>query len=334
MPRARSCLRALFVPVVLLALLACGSDEPAAPPQEPTPQPDLPGEWKPSAPMPGVRSELGAGVIDGKIYVVGGRLDNDKALPTLEVYDPATDSWAAAPPLPVALDHAGVAAVNGKLYVLGGYAAIAHAFDKTVVATVYEFDPAISTWSTRKPMPSPRTAFAVAVLGNKIHCIGGLTGKAHTAYDVVTDTWETLPEMPTPREHVGAATIGTTIYVVGGRYAGDPSSPGTQNTNAAEAYDTETKTWTELPNMPSYRGGLGVAAVGGKVYAFGGEFPGVYKNVEEFDPTTKTWRTMQPMPTPRHGISTAVLNGWIHVVGGGTKPGAGSSAAHEAFRPE
>jgi len=46
-------------------------------------------EWEEKAPMLTARGALEAGVINGKIYVVGGKAD--KILGTLERYDPATD---------------------------------------------------------------------------------------------------------------------------------------------------------------------------------------------------------------------------------------------------
>jgi len=51
------------------------------------------------------------------------------------------------------------------------------------------------------------------------------------------------------------------------------------------------------------RGGIGVAAVNGELYVFGGEtlFPNgggeVHGEVEVFSPATNTWRSLSPMPT-------------------------------------
>jgi len=132
-------LRTLLSPAVLLTLIACGSGEPSGPGADAGTdagadagvKPVFPGEWKVHAPMKDPRrSELGAGVIDGKIYVAGGRLDNDFPLELLEIYDPATDSWTPGPSMPAPRDHAGVAAVNGKLYVIGGYGPRPDAFSR------------------------------------------------------------------------------------------------------------------------------------------------------------------------------------------------------------
>src|SRR5438093_10596080 len=75
------------------------------------------GGWLPRAPMPTARSAGGTGVIDGKIYVAGGRPPhgNDFA-----VYDPAADRWNVLPDLPTQRNHLAVAAIGGRLYVAGG----------------------------------------------------------------------------------------------------------------------------------------------------------------------------------------------------------------------
>jgi hypothetical protein len=54
------------------------------------------------APMPTARSGGGKAVIDGKIYVAGGRPPGGSAF---EVYDPATDTWEKLPDLPTQRNH-------------------------------------------------------------------------------------------------------------------------------------------------------------------------------------------------------------------------------------
>jgi N-acetylneuraminic acid mutarotase len=282
------------------------------------------------------RSEIGAAVIDGHIYVVGGITAGGTPLAALEIYDPVNDTWSQGPEMPEPRHHAGVAAVNGRLYVIGGYGPGHYPWSEAGAATVFEFDPVAKRWAHKSPMAQPRSAFTAVAVGEKIHCIGGLEGRVHEAYDVARDTWETLPDMPSGREHLASAVIGTTLYVMGGRHTGDPRDfqRTTRNFGALEAYDTLARTWTQLPRMEPARGGLGAAELGGKLYAFGGEFPDVYSNVDEFDPATATWRVMRQMPTPRHGIATASIGGVIYVLGGGTEFGFSASRTNEAFKPE
>lgn len=53
------------------------------------------------------------------------------------------------------------------------------------------------------------------------------------------------------------------LYAVGG-------SDGTHALSTTEIYDPETKTWTPGPNMTTPRANVGVAVIGGRLYAVGG----------------------------------------------------------------
>src|SRR5690606_10166580 len=75
--------------------------------------------WEARAPMPTAREHLASAVIDGRIYVVGGRRVNFN-FATLEVYSPETDSWATLPAMPTPRGGIAAAALRGKLYVFGG----------------------------------------------------------------------------------------------------------------------------------------------------------------------------------------------------------------------
>lgn len=84
-------------------------------------------EWAdpPPASMPTARDCASVAVLDGKIYVIGGRrvigsvMEN--AMDTVEVYDPATDTWAVMPPLPAPLAMGAAAATGGSIYAIGGH---------------------------------------------------------------------------------------------------------------------------------------------------------------------------------------------------------------------
>ena len=67
--------------------------------------------------------------------------------------------------------------------------------------------------------------------------------------------------------------------------------------------------------MPTARDGLGVAAVGGMIYAAGGSgrtplgSNGTLAMVEVYDPQTNTWATVAPMSTPRQYFGLAEERG-------------------------
>ncbi len=84
--------------------------------------------------------------------------------------------------------------------------------------------------------------------------------------------------------------------------------------------------------MPTPRGGLGVAAVDGKIYAIGGlngDTP-VNSN-EKYDPLLDQWTVEAPMPTARSDFAIAVFEGKIYVIGGTF--GSSFVANNEAYDP-
>lgn len=270
------------------------------------------GEWTEGAPMPTPRSELGAAVLDGVIYVAGGLILGGIS-DAFEAYDVTTDKWATVVPLPVALHHLGIAALDGKIYITGGYADMQFTPD----ARMWTYDPATDSWTQLNELPQPIGAHQMVNVDGTLYIVGGVPqGTTLWAYDSQTDTWDTtLSPMPTAREHLGAAALDGRLVVVGGRW-----SQG--NLATVEAYDPITDEWEALPDMPTPRGGFSVAAVDSKVYAGGGEFfiggSCTYNRAEVFDAETQTWARLPDMPTPRHGLTMAGVDGQWIVVGGAT----------------
>jgi N-acetylneuraminic acid mutarotase len=191
--------------------------------------------WALRTPMPVANALTVSGVIDGKLYVTGGTLnDNDNAL---RVYDPVADTWADRTPMSDA--GAGMAAgvIDGKLYVTGGSAppcSFEHVPNCMIYGTLRVYDPATDTWDeTRSPMPTPRYIHTVAVLNGQLHAIGGDLGDvvgpagagtaSHEVYDPSSDTWTTDTPMTRARYMLVADVINGRLYAAGGAAAGVPS---------------------------------------------------------------------------------------------------------------
>lgn len=136
------------------------------------------GRWERIADAPSARNSAAAAVIDGKIYVAGGRRMVTQAdgrqrpvnVATLEVYDPATDRWEARAAMPQAQGGLAAAAHGGKLYVFGGEQFVPAS---KVFADAWVYDPTSDRWSALPPMPTPRHGHGAAVVGNRIFLMGG-----------------------------------------------------------------------------------------------------------------------------------------------------------------
>src|SRR5881296_2231464 len=135
------------------------------------------GKWSPLRPMLTARNHHGAALIDGRIYVVGGRVGStfiiglSTNVSTNEVYDVAKDTWSSVLGVPTARSGVGVAVLEGRMHVLGG-----EAYLNDLVGTfrTHEaYDPKSNSWQRLPPMPTPRHGLAVAEIGGRIYAVSG-----------------------------------------------------------------------------------------------------------------------------------------------------------------
>jgi N-acetylneuraminic acid mutarotase len=134
-------------------------------------------KWRARAAMPTACNHPGCEAVNGKIYVIGGRLSGafiigyPGNINLVQAYDPAADSWATRTPMPTARSGLNTAALNGIIYTAGGevqdqqYLAAYRAFEA--------YDPASDTWWQLPSMLLPRHECIMAALGNRIHVAGG-----------------------------------------------------------------------------------------------------------------------------------------------------------------
>lgn len=176
--------------------------------------------WSTHTPMP-AGTQRGAsiiGVIDDKIYVVGGLRSG--AVAEVSAYDPATDTWdTSLPALPEIRDHGCGGAVGATLYVTGGR----RGGIGTTTASVFAYTPG-GAWAMRAGMPTARGGTACGVIDDRIYVVGGEGNPDLPSgvfpqvegYHPATDTWTTHAPMPIPKHGMGAAAWGGSLYVPGG----------------------------------------------------------------------------------------------------------------------
>lgn len=126
--------------------------------------------WDHAAPAPTARNSAAGAVIDGRLYVTGGRTVAAGNLSNLEIYDPKEDKWRTGAPMPQAQGGLAAAAVKGKLYAFGG-----EYFQDGggVFANCWVYDPSKDTWAEATPMRTPRHGLAGAAIGKTVYAIGG-----------------------------------------------------------------------------------------------------------------------------------------------------------------
>jgi N-acetylneuraminic acid mutarotase len=138
--------------------------------------------WSAGAPMALPRNHMFSGVVNGKIYIIGGRVAHafvaaSQNTDVVEQYDPATNTWGPQmTKMPTARSGGGWATYGGKIYVAGGEVAtnsLVGAF-----RAVEAFDPGANSWSILPSMPIPRHGVAGAMIGNKLHLVSGMITSA------------------------------------------------------------------------------------------------------------------------------------------------------------
>ncbi|TWT46303.1 N-acetylneuraminate epimerase precursor [Phycisphaerae bacterium RAS1] len=130
--------------------------------------------WTTGAPLPTPRSQHGAAVLDGKIYLVGGTHRFAHNGPRFfnavtDVYDPQTDSWSTAAALNFPRYYVAVAANYGRIYAIGGSLA-----DSTILSLVEEYDPRDDYWRVVTHLPAQRSYPSAVALAGELYVIGGI----------------------------------------------------------------------------------------------------------------------------------------------------------------
>ncbi|HEX6686448.1 MAG TPA: S8 family serine peptidase [Candidatus Limnocylindrales bacterium] len=170
--------------------------------------------WTLGADAPVRVAAAGHAILDGKLYVIGGRpAGNEEAASTaVAVYDPATDTWtrAADYPEPVAWQSCGT--VGGEIYCAGGVTAgVQH------LSRAYVYNPRANAWYRVADLPATVWGAGYSGANGKLLVSGGVVGGYRSgrgfAYDPATDRWSDLPPSQFALYRVGS-TCG--LYKVGG----------------------------------------------------------------------------------------------------------------------
>jgi N-acetylneuraminic acid mutarotase len=217
--------------------------------------------------------------------------------------------WSDRTPLPVPRSEVAGAVLTGKIAVIGGFLA-----DGSSSRRVDLYDPASDRWSRLPDLPLAVNHAMAAADGRRIYVVGGYAedGPTRAAFVLQAGAWKRLPLLPEPRAAGGAAFAGGKLYVVGGVFE--------RGRLAREAFvfDPKRGRWSEIPG-PRQREHVGVAALGGRIYAVGGRSAGFDTNVaiaEEYRPASGKWFRLPSVPGARGGTGLAPAGGLLLSVGG------------------
>ncbi|XP_071234399.1 kelch-like protein 33 [Salvelinus alpinus] len=208
----------------------------------------LQNRWERLANLQEKRCNFSVVVLDEMIYAIGGYIDPETNLGSVERYCPNTDSWSFAQPLDMTLSCHAATLLDGKVFISGG-------FDcrYQCLVSMFLYHPERGTTYLAE-MSQPRAYHCMETLNNHLYVAGGVTVDenmtsidqlACEVYDPVSDSWSTLT--PLVVSHVGAASVVLEgkIYVLGGycqeRY---------RETRLVHRYDPTIQRWENIGEIP------------------------------------------------------------------------------------
>jgi N-acetylneuraminic acid mutarotase len=211
-------------------------------------------------------------------------------------------SWTEQAPYPIAVSGHAVVAQGGNVYSFGGIV------NNMAIVNAYKYDPVTNIWTPIADLPARRGWFSGASDGTYIYLLGGVDQNYNTTatlwrYDPTSNTYNTsLPSYTIPTYFHASAYLNGKIYRIAGAAIGTDFH--------VEVYDITTNTWSMAANYPFANHNLMAAALGGYVYAGGGNASP--SNAWRYDPNTDTWTAIADLPAGRSSAASGAYNGrWI-----------------------
>ena len=139
-------------------------------------------KWESRNPMSVPRNHAFSGVVNGKIYVIGGRTGHGFILSAtntdvVEAYDPASNTWSMPKERMPTARSGGASGTDGRrIYVAGGEVTTTELVG--AFRAIEAYDPATNSWTTLPSMMMPRHGVAGAVIGNRFHLVSGMIQSA------------------------------------------------------------------------------------------------------------------------------------------------------------
>jgi N-acetylneuraminic acid mutarotase len=231
---------------------------------------------------------------------------------------PKVLSVRASKSLPAPISGEAAAEVSDGMLVLGGLDA-----GESSVEGVFLLGPS-GKLQQAGALAGPLHDAAAATVGKRVLVFGGGT-------ETSTDQVQALPataspsspatatvvgHLPAVRSDLSAVTVGARAYVLGG-YDGSTPDPAVLATS-------DGKSFAHVADLRVPARYMAVAAIGGRIFAFGGETASGAPTdaIQEVDPGTGTARQIGHLPHALSHAAAVALGGVIYVLGGEEAGGA------------
>lgn len=279
--------------------------------------------WRTRASLPHPRWELGASVVGGRIYAIGG--NRGTAVSDNDMYDPALDRWMAKRPMSNRRQRPVVTVVGGKIYVLTGYD-LSSPIPGVFSPANEVYDPATDTWTDLAPVPLPNTRavpnwfMGGAALGDKIYIVQSELGivDATLVYDTKADAWSPMASTPLRPGQPAAAAVADKLFFVTEPVFGEG-----WDDRVASFDPSLSLPWMVVSDVPTKNTDQAVASSSSLFFVLGGystvdPYPDS-ASVDAYDPATNSWKTYTSATIPRVGAAAAVAGDRLYFIGGGMR---------------
>jgi hypothetical protein len=240
--------------------------------------------WSPGPPLPRALHHTAAGVLGGRLFVVGGYTDTQWT-PVAEVHSlgPGETTWRPEPPLAGPRGALAVASLPDALVAAGGVGSGDMVRTEILQAGASAWQPGPNLGTAREHLAATGVVGGVPGLGagGRAFAIAGRVGSLESNRDSVeslglTDTaWKAEPKLNHSRGGIGAASPGDRPCVAGGE---EP-----MGRTIAEVECLQGGRWVVVARLEVPRHGVAVAASGNRLHVIGGgPQPGLFvSNIHE-----------------------------------------------------
>ncbi len=293
--------------------------------------------WRELPDMPVGKWEAGTTVLDGKFYLFGGYTQGVRSSKISHVFDPKDGSWTQIQDMPSSISHINAVLDGRTVWFAGGFK---DGYKGHTIAEVWNYDFDKDRYTAAPLLPETRGGGGLAVVGRKLHFMGGLKADRDTdsADHWVLDLdewakgsaeWTDAAPLPGPRNQFATQVLGGKIYAMGGQLNHDSRQ---LDQARVDIYDPETDSWSSGPPLPkghSHAEG-GTFVHDGRVYMVGGHTTpeGGTKAMEadilSFAPGGE-WEVVAELPMALSSPGATIIDGKLYVCGG--SPNGGSVQA-------
>eukprot|EP00755_Sulcionema_specki_P008922 Sspe_Gene.6115::Locus_2049_Transcript_1_1_Confidence_1.000_Length_1320::g.6115::m.6115/K10456/KLHL19, KEAP1, INRF2; kelch-like protein 19 len=256
------------------------------------------------------REHAAAAVVDGRVYVIGGKHDG-VACSTVECvsFEGGEAKIEQKTALPTPRYRVAVVSTGSLVIVAGGCTR-----PDTPTNAIERYDPAMDRWRCLPPLTKSCHSLGIAAVESKVFVSGGVmmgrNGPCLRA-DVEflctqTYEWRTLPGLPEGRAAHAMCVLDNHLYVVGG-YIGQ--QPWRKVPRMMLRANLAKPVWEEVAGPQNPRLHASVVVVEEKMVVVGGLSPkGVpLASVEVYDPVTSQWTEMPHLSAVKGGVACAVV---------------------------